>query len=459
MKNRNLSLTSGKAEFHEYKINNKTVRPCICEYNLDFGIGCISNINPYFENANEIITKSILNEDKNKVFERLDNQYKKALSELNEELHPEIRFTNHFSQELKEKIWKILEAQCEEYSEKAKTTFRNEKFITRFFDNKFGLCDGYLNGCKYCYAGYNNNNQKITSEKYDFKGLEAQVQKIAEEKAQKGEKLTIRLGKRTEIASIYHLNALLETLKIGKRHKVSFVLPTKHLPFDKKIAELLKETDSVVGYSLAYEKMEAGTVMHGFDNEHRRSLAAKYANTGVNAMLKLSLDCTNSFQECQKNGGDIYATLDFIDNNLNVGLQLIPMRIKLKKDALDITGKTKEELVENNQRLFDSRKENDKKQRYVRAENNSGELHPNFIHDDFKNRFKSDICGDIGCEFFCDSCHLQGLPNSWRIDNNKIIRPKTNKPRRYQGMRESKAGRARDKQQKELLMQKKLFDV
>jgi len=436
IKKKTVEIKPGKSEFHRFKVpgNAEELNPCICDYNVDFALGCVANVNPYFENEDEILSASVLKLGRGKVLSRLDKLNDNYVAQLDSSLHPEIRRTKDFPEKLKEKIWNIIEAQVSSYQGKTGRQ-RAPGELTKYFASGIGITDGYSNGCTYCYAGYKNNSQGIILDEVDFSKLEKQVQEITEKlkgapKHLGKDKMIIRMGKDTEAASLLHLNHLLELFKICKPHGVAFHIPTKFLPYDETIADHLRESESSVGYSFGYEKLEKGTVLFGFDNAYKLHCAKRYADNGVNVFLRMSLDCTVSLEECEKNGGNINQIRSFLEDNPHIGRQLIPMRMQKKKDIFEITGHTKTKL-QGNPDLFTSEAANplrfsqDKRQ----------VLHPEIVHPDFlefftdpddpvrKQQQRSNvphICAGVGGKFYCDSCQLKGMP-FWKLSEENTI--------------------------------------
>ncbi len=450
-----LELTRGKSTYHTFgDIKNgkgwpyvSKVSPCICEYNLDFVVGCVANSNPYIWTPAEVASGEILTKPRDAILGRLDQTLEAAASKLNPKLNPEIRYTKYFPESLKERIWRIIEEQVTEYKES-----RSEADLSRFFKDGF-ISDGRKNGCTYCYAKKVNGRQAIFVDDIDSSGLESQLRAISEDseaiadgviKTDENKKLriTVRVGKNTEGASIFHLNPLLKFLELCDRYGeelrerntkfsgISAHIPTKFLYFDKKIAELLVKTQSSLGYSLAYEDLERGTMLFGFDNEYRMECAKRYAEAGVSTMLRVSHDCSVSFERAQEMGAHIFEIRDFLLSNPSVKGQLIPIRLQGQSDMMAITGKSRDELKhEGNLDLFkNNQSEGGHKPRM------NVESVPSGIHDDYRKLFTEGshlhVCADLGNTFYCDSCRIPGLLKA-KIPHKRLIAVKKSKPEEH----------------------------
>lgn len=437
-------LTTGKSTYHTFG-NIKPgkngayiskVSPCICEYNMDFVTGCVANSNPYIWNPEEIASGNILTKPRDSILSRLDVALEEAAAKLNPKLKPDIRFARDFPEGLKERIWKIIGEQVSEYKK------RTEGDLSRFFKDGI-ISDGKANGCTYCYAKKINGRQNIFPSEADTSGLEEQLDAITKDsqamangiiKRDTDNKLrvTIRIGKNTEGASIFHLNHLHKFLELcdtyGEELRerdprfsgISLHTPTKFLYFDSRIAELLRKTKSSVGFSMAYEDLEKGTILFGFDNAHRMECARRYAEAGVSTMLRVSHDCSVSFERAQEMGAHIMEIRDFLLSNPKVKGQLIPMRLQGPDDMLAITGKSRNELKhEGNLDFFkDSSVNGDHKPRI------NVESIPASIHDDYRKLFTEGkhlhVCADLGNTFYCDSCRIPGLRNA-EISHKRLI--------------------------------------
>lgn len=424
IKQKNLRLDPGKSEFHRFIISGKPLNPCICDYNLDFGPGCVSNVNPYFSSGKEIISKNILKRKREVVLRRFDERQKIILKGLDKRLNPDVIWSRNFSEELKEFIWEQIHKQVEAYQEGSSRP-RSVEILDSFTIPELGLVDGRLNGCSYCYAGYQNNKRKILAETVNYSGLVAQIEEITEQKKWKtdsngNQKPIVRFGKRVEIASLPQLNILLNVLEIFHKYRVASHLPTKHLPFDERIAYLLKQTDSVLAYSIGYEKQEVGPLFHGLTTKERLRRAKKYADYGVNVMLKMVLDCTVSLKECERHGAKITEIKQFLRKNPKIKRQLIPIRIHKKEDAVSITSHTKSSLL-GNANLFGESVPLGRYSEDGRHVVFCDQLHPEFRKFFSRKDGSLDACANIGRIFYCDSCQFSNMPY-WTLEN-KYVQP------------------------------------
>jgi hypothetical protein len=460
-----LRIESGKSEYHIYRMCDalnefepfsryRTLRfydekgvekidelsvyePCICEFNYDAtpvqARGCISIINPYLRTGEEIISGSILTKPLDEILSRYDEVLEKQKQYLkqNHGLNPQLRYSKDFSEKLKENIFQILQELVAFYQKNYTAQDLNNYF------NKLGLglCDGKRTRCDYCYSQYNNNRQGyLVTDKFDMSDIEKKFIELKKEGEFRedingNDRLFVRVGKNTESASLFNLHHLFELLNLGLKHDISFHIPTKFLPFEESIAKLLRETKSTLGYSFGYEHMETGAMLQGYDFDLRQQNAKKYADSGVITTLKISLDASVSFEESEKNKGQINRHIEFLKQNPNIRRQLIPMRMT-KKLIGEITGKTQEELTTPQLNMFNQCSDVEPgSEKYSISKSNLFTL--NNLHSDFLNFFKQDICGTVGKDFYCNSCHFDSMPNI-KIEDEakhlvKTVRTKSNR--------------------------------
>jgi hypothetical protein len=219
---------------------------------------------------------------------------------------------------------------------------------------------------------------------------------------------------------------LCELLEICIETGTRVLAPTKLLYYDRILAAKLRLTDSVIGYSIFCDKLEPGPCNWGFDTDFRLDCARRYAEDDVDVWLKITMDCTQSFDKLHRLGMPIYKILDFIDKYPKIVPQLIPLRVHKKDVAKIATGYSKIELRTGIQNLF---KNSIESARYISYH---GMYIPRILHGDFENYFGNRICGKIGDTFYCDSCGMR--ENFWKINMNSvnILPVKMTKKKRWQ---------------------------
>jgi len=247
--------------------------------------------------------------------------------------------------------------------------------------------------CNYCYAKRKNWGKvipKIIGEK-TREQFEIEKPKI------------IRLGKNTECGHPFYRPQLLEFLELCKEYGTKIIFPNKMLEFDAKVAALLRQTNSVLNYSLCNDKFEGGAVSQGFTNSWRLKQAEKYTFAGVNTTVTLTCDVTNSLDGNLERGFAIINALDARDEGLV--LRFLPLRLNSKKVCLEVTGKTWGDIImpANYKDVLDFGIE----WRYLKKGNN--EAVPLFFHEDFKKLISEGIgiCGRVGEIEYCDECNLK----------------------------------------------------
>ena len=246
--------------------------------------------------------------------------------------------------------------------------------------------------CDYCYAKRKNWGKvtpKIIGEKTKEQ-FEIEKPKI------------IRIGKNTECGHYFYRLQLLEFLELCKEYGTQIIFPNKMLDFNEKVAVLLRETNSVLNYSLCNDKLEKGAVSQGFTNSWRAEQAERYANEGVNTTVTLTCDVTNSFEGNLERGFAIEEALN--SQRRFITLRLLPLRLNSKKVCLEATGKTWGDIVmpTNYENVLDFGID----WRYSKKGNN--EAIPLFFHKDFQGLVnESGICGRVGDTEYCDECNLR----------------------------------------------------
>jgi hypothetical protein len=182
------------------------------------------------------------------------------------------------------------------------------------------------------------------------------------------------------------------------------------LQFDESVAKKLIENRGVLSYSFGINGMEKGCCVNGFHNSWRKKQAEKYFDYGVNVLMTVALDITDSIENNEKRGFFINKVLE---SKVDVK-RIIPMRLPNSEVALKATGIEWQDLInpldavdhfngwekytkEVQQRILS--------RPYVQRNNNS--LVANLIHPDFK-WFEENlrICGQVGKYEYCDKCNL-----------------------------------------------------
>jgi hypothetical protein len=247
--------------------------------------------------------------------------------------------------------------------------------------------------CDYCYAKRKNWG-KITPKIIGKRTRE----QFKEEKPK-----IIRLGKNIECGHFFYREELLQFLELCKEHGTRIIFPTKMLEFDENIAELLRETESVVNYSICNDSLEPGAVSQGFSNTWRVEQAKRYTDFGVNATTTLTCDVTNSLEGNIKYGFAINEILKAKEKGLTV--RLLPLRLYSKRVCLKATGEKWEDIImpKDWKDAFDF----EFIWRYAKKEGNGA--FPLFFHEDFIEFISEGIgiCGRGGESEYCDKCNLE----------------------------------------------------
>lgn len=137
------------------------------------------------------------------------------------------------------------------------------------------------NDCLMCYASYKHKNFPSIVKADTSLFIEA-IREARSTRDDRGQQTRfLRLGKRTEAAADIFRDHLLATLEAAEKEKLSVVLPTKFIRFDKEIAEGLKRTDSTLLISLGNDKFEVGPALLGYNNDFRFEQGILYQEVGV----------------------------------------------------------------------------------------------------------------------------------------------------------------------------------
>jgi hypothetical protein len=251
--------------------------------------------------------------------------------------------------------------------------------------------------CDYCYGRRHNWGRIAPLE------VNEKTRKEFEEKKPK----VVRLGKLTEVGHPFYRKQLLDFLELCKEFGTSVIMPSKMLEFDERVAKLLKETKSVLNYSIGNDLMERGVCSQGFTNVWRIMQGSEYYHGGVNATLTITCDVTSSIRENIKRGFAVFSAIDFPDT---IPKRLLPLRPNRRDLAERITGvdwnKMLYRAAEGDKLPFELEEVADPG-RYILKGN--GEAVPRVYHPDFRNFVNSfRLCGRIGDMEYCDGCHLDG---------------------------------------------------
>ena len=191
----------------------------------------------------------------------------------------------------------------------------------------------------------------------------------------------LRLGKRTEFGSIYTLNSLSLVLETCIETETRTVFPTKFLKYNENIAELLKRSNSSLYYSIGFDDVEYGPLMHGCDNNFRLEQMVKYAESGVNTNLYLLV----ADGSISPTGRDL-KMIDFVKKHDKIrGLQVLPVRYSGKDLCKRMTGRIWDDLVKptnvDEQFMIDG--SFDENQKGAGWKVHAGTLIQNKLHDDW----------------------------------------------------------------------------
>jgi DNA repair photolyase len=148
----------------------------------------------------------------------------------------------------------------------------------------------------------------------------------------------IRLGKRTESWTPFNHEDFLKTLEICAKVGTRCIIPTKLMPFDKDIAELVRKTKSVILYSTnaneKITKLEKGMVAYGSTPEWRIEQAFKYHEEKINSAVYLLIIAHQppTQKEIQ--------ILEQTNYGRKIPIQLLPLRIKKEISNIFLDKKT-----------------------------------------------------------------------------------------------------------------------
>lgn len=229
----------------------------------------------------------------------------------------------------------------------------------------------------------------------------------------------VRLGKSTEAGHIFYHPLLIEFLELCKNYQTRVIFPTKMLPFDTEIAKLLRDTNSVLQFSIGTDSLEPGACSQGYTNSWRISQAQLYNKANINTSLTIICDITQSIEKNAKAGFSLVQALETPD----IPKRILPLRPNSNKVSSAITKKLMSQITHKPLRhtsekgyqqisgledcIIDSDEEAARisGRHYLRKGNN--ELIPIFLHPDFEHfRQVPRICGRIGNLEYCDKCTL-----------------------------------------------------
>jgi hypothetical protein len=141
----------------------------------------------------------------------------------------------------------------------------------------------------------------------------------------------LRLGKSTEMGSIFTRPQLYTTLETCINTGTQCIMPTKMLEFDSEAAKLLKKSRSAVLFSMGPESVERGTIEYGCTDDWKMEQCLKYKEAGVVSALYLLTIEPGPYDKRQR------AVMDFAKKH-NVLVQLLPMDFPSKELAFELTG-------------------------------------------------------------------------------------------------------------------------
>ncbi len=112
----------------------------------------------------------------------------------------------------------------------------------------------------------------------------------------------VRVNKSTEFGHPLYRKNLLDFLDLCNEFNAKVIFPTKMLQFDESVAKKLIENRGVLSYSFGINGMEKGCCVNGFHNSWRKKQAEKYFDYGVNVLMTVALDITDSIENNEKRG-------------------------------------------------------------------------------------------------------------------------------------------------------------
>lgn len=275
---------------------------------------------------------------------------------------------------------------------------KDASFDGEFFKGYFSYPWGE---CNYCYAKQKHGSFPKRIFEIDSKRLKEELLGDCYLKFKKDEKLgkpveILRFGKRTEPWTPFTKDNFILTLETMTKTKTKGIITTKFLPFDKEITNLIKKTNSVLLYCIGWDFVETGAQKYGCNNKWRLEQTIKYREAGINALPYLLISAHKPPEKREK---------EILD--LNIPLQLLPIRFKSKELVTKITGESWEYLKNKditNRRLFPEGYEYQGSYDFI-----SGELACSKIHKDWLNIIKDNnknirICHHNNENFFCGGC-------------------------------------------------------
>ena len=220
-------------------------------------------------------------------------------------------------------------------------SFDGKNFVN-FYSYPFGECD-------YCYAEDQHKSFPKSVYEFDLARLKKELKgecflEFGKEKALGRPVKTLRFGKRTEPWAGFNSQEFIETLEAMTETRTRGVIPTKFLPFNPVVSELLRKTNSSIIYSIGFDEFELGACRHGCNNEFRIEQARKYHESGVNSNLYLLIVAHLPPGERET------SILEFALKN-SIPVQLLPMRFKRKDIASKVTGQDWGRLKESRAQL------------------------------------------------------------------------------------------------------------
>ncbi|MBD3253364.1 hypothetical protein GF386_06530 [Candidatus Pacearchaeota archaeon] len=247
----------------------------------------------------------------------------------------------------------------------------------------------------------------------------------------------IRIGKLTEAGHPYYWRFLKKFFELCKEHGSRIIFPTKTFPFGiqgsletenfafrnfstvgnlarsvdmesgEEIAELLKEIDASLMYSIGYDSEERGAVTQGFSNVWRIQQAERHHEQRVNVSLTVVCDMAMSIENNVSRGSSV---LDALESHARTGinLRLMPLRHPSRKLLARLGCGSYEDQVVYDPDIHDRLWLPGMETTAVYRKRRNREYIPLEMHYDFRRLYEAGIgiCGIIdGCEH-CDKCNL-----------------------------------------------------
>ena len=254
--------------------------------------------------------------------------------------------------------------------------------------------------CNYCYAlRHHTTPSWKTLRKIEKELLKENMKEYKYAELDGKDIKFIRVGARVESAADMHLSELHKLLEVSIDTGAKLIITTRYNNYHPETADLIKQAESSILFSIGPESLEPGAIAAGHTTEKKLETALKYKEAGVNSLINIISDIPGDRKNLTREEALVFE----FSEKYGLEVQTLGLRMNSRVLAKKITGKSWEEHKQDPKQT-DLFKENGSKG-YHQGKNN--QLVPNDIHPDFQDALDKGtlgLCAKTDDAEYCFGC-------------------------------------------------------